>query len=320
MIAAIGYSILAIAFFLFFISKYLKIKPLQSGTNAWNYLESNFEFCKTWKFKSIIVFICLAFLVQCSNELDANKYGIDASKVMDYKNEAKKYNLSIEEYKVELDKSKSLKFEKFSEYFKAKEAGFNDSQTWEDAKRLGANTFANYQSEIEKMKARGISNVNEYIALLNKEAEAAKAKEVAKQEAKEKSSENKTEAGDAKVPVLERYSYRKTGRTDSNNVTPDQFKRICSKTAPYIDDLNMQSTFGYSTDDKVVKLWENMKSAAFTVSNVRWSDSFETCLVNVTAAGTVNGDAINKKFICVIESMKPADKGAYYVSGLQYCN
>ena len=135
-----------------------------------------------------------------------------------------------------------------------------------------------------------------------------------------KAPEKTVSVDDKKVPDLENYYYRKTGRTDSNNVNSYQFKQVCAKTAPYVDKLNMQSTFGYSSDEKIAKLWENMGDAAFNISNVRWSDAYETCVVSVVASGTVKGDAINKKFICVVDGAKPADKGRFYISGLQYCD
>lgn len=183
MLTAVIELLIAVSLLVFFLSKYINIKQLAFARNLWSVLETNFEFCRSWKFQSVIFILMLAMFVTFSDQLEANKLGINSTELNEFKASAARYNLSLEDYKSGLEISKNLNFKNFNEYLQAKNAGFQDSQSWGEAQRLRTNTFVDYQAEVEKMKARGFSNIDNYIAHLNKEAEALAAKEKAKQEA-----------------------------------------------------------------------------------------------------------------------------------------
>ena len=115
-----------------------------------------------------------------------------------------------------------------------------------------------------------------------------------------------------------RYSSRR-GAEKSNNVSSSQFEKICAQTVPYVDSLSLQNNFGFNAGQQMAQLWRNMGEIAFKIRDVRWSKPQNICLVSVTAAGFLDGNTINKRFLCEVVVARRKSNSGFYIGELDNC-
>ena len=185
MLSAIFEAVLGCALILFVILHYVTIPSLLPAKRTWIWLEAHFEFTKKWWFNVVVVLLSAAMIGQVPDQLEASKYGIDRDKLSAFRAEAARHHLTLAEYKNETHKSEALNFKNVDDYLKAKELGFEDSGSWENAQKLHVGSLADYKSQLETMKSRGIADVDQYVVLLDKESRERDAQEKAKEAAKE---------------------------------------------------------------------------------------------------------------------------------------
>lgn len=137
MITAIFEAIIGVIMLVVFISKFIKIGPMEGISALWQSASLRFKFITRWWFNLFFIVVAVALISAAAVQLRASRLGVDRAEYSAIETDARSYGLTVEQYFEEGKKAKELKFDKTSTYLDAKKFGLLDPVEYGYAMQLG---------------------------------------------------------------------------------------------------------------------------------------------------------------------------------------